>query len=66
MRNATDSMFSNNRKTRQGLCLSALPSFFIELAQSIDKYYAITGGMQKHIDELMPKAQTKKHSYERD
>jgi len=36
---------------------------FEELAQCINDYYVITDGMQKHIDELKPKVQTKKRDY---
>jgi len=35
-----------------------------ELAQSVEKYHEITSGMQAHVDELMPKVQTKKRSYD--
>jgi len=36
---------------------------FSDLAQDIEKHYGITQGMQNHIDELMPKVQTKKRDY---
>jgi len=37
---------------------------FDDIAQDIQKYYALSEGMQKHIDELTPKPQTKKRGYD--
>ena len=37
---------------------------FEDIAQDIEKHYGLTQGMQNKIDELMPKQQTKKRSYD--
>ena len=37
---------------------------FEDIAQDIEKHYGLTPGMQNHIDELMPKPQTQKRSYD--
>ena len=36
---------------------------FEDIAQDVDKHYEITAGMQKHIDELTPKPQTKRRDF---
>jgi len=37
---------------------------FDDIAQDIQKHYGLSTGLQNHIDELMPKPQTKKRSYD--
>jgi len=37
---------------------------FEGIAQDIEKHYGLSRGMQNKIDELIPKQQTKKRSYD--
>jgi len=37
---------------------------FIDIAQDIEKHYALPKSMQNHIDGLTHKSQTKKRSYD--
>jgi len=39
-------------------------SDFEDIAQEIEKHYGLTKGMQNHVDDLTPKPQTKKRSYD--
>jgi hypothetical protein len=37
---------------------------FTDIAEDIQNHYGISKGIQKHIDELTPKPQSKKRSYD--
>ena len=63
----------NNIKSEQERLLQATRNYAVTHAKSagfddidhdIEKHYGISQGIQNHVDELTPKVQTKKRSYD--
>jgi hypothetical protein len=54
------------KATRTYAAAHSRNSDFEDIAQDIEKHYGLTKGMQNHVDELTPKPQTKKRSYDHD
>jgi hypothetical protein len=54
------------RATRNYAVTHSKNAGFDDIAQDIEKHYGLTKGIQNHIDELTPKPQIKKRSYDYD